>query len=261
MNFTVLGIFRTQDDINNAKAKLAAAGFQREHVDISAYRRDNKATRESDFYDYEEDEKTTGFWDWLMGDDTYSRDKYSRVAADNQVLTIYTATQAEASRAAEIMDECGALDVDEHANSARGMVTRRGAVANATTADATGKIKVVEEKMNVGKRTVETGGVRLRSRIVEKPVEETVRLREERVYIQRDAVNRPATEADFNTFKEGTVEVTEHAEVAVVEKVANVVEEISVGKEVKTNSETIHDTVRETKVEVENTKVDTRLKK
>ena len=25
MNFTVLGIFRTQDDINNAKAKLAAA--------------------------------------------------------------------------------------------------------------------------------------------------------------------------------------------------------------------------------------------
>jgi stress response protein YsnF len=77
--------------------------------------------------------------------------------------------------------------------------------------DATDKIKVIKEDLQVGKREVETGGVRLRSRIVERPVEESIRLREEHVNIERNTVDRPATEADFADFKEGTVEVTEYA--------------------------------------------------
>jgi len=44
----------------------------------------------------------------------------------------------------------------------------------------------------------------------------------------------------------------EHAEIPVVSKTANVVEEISVGKEVNERVETIRDTVRSTDVEVEN---------
>ncbi len=250
MAFTVLGIFKEQSDVNKAKKQLEAAGFHNDRVDVSPYRRDNKATKNAEYYDYEEDEKTSGFWDWLMGDDEDDRHRYSRVAADNHVLTVHAADRAEATRAAAIMDDCNALDVNKTAAAARGNVVRRGATATAKGAAATDKIKVVKENMNVGKRTVETGGVQLRSRIIEKPVEEKLRLREERVYVQRDAVNRPATEADFKTFKEGTVEVTERAEVPVVEKNARVVEEVSVGKEVGAKTETIRDTVRETKVEV-----------
>lgn len=117
--------------------------------------------------------------------------------------------------------------------------------------DATGKIKVIKEDLQVGKREVETGGVRLRSKIVERPVEESIRLREEHVNIERNTVDRPATEADFADFKEGTVEVTEYAEKPVVAKTARVVEEVSLDKEVTEREETISDTVRHTEVETE----------
>ncbi len=77
-------------------------------------------------------------------------------------------------------------------------------------------------------------------------------MREERVTVQRNPVNRPATDADLNTFKEGEVEMREHAEVPVVSKTANVVEEISIGKEVNEHEEKVSDTVRKTEVDVEN---------
>jgi len=121
----------------------------------------------------------------------------------------------------------------------------------ATTGNADQSIKIIEENLAVGKRTVETGGVRLKSRIVELPVEEQIRLRQERVNVARTTVNRPATEADFAAFKEGTVEMTESAEVPVVAKEARVVEEVSLGKEVNERNETIRDTVRKTEVDVE----------
>lgn len=78
-----------------------------------------------------------------------------------------------------------------------------------------------------------------------------MRLREEHVVVQRTPVNRPATEADFTAFKEGQVEVTESAERAVVAKEAHVVEEVSLGKQVTEREEVIHDTVRNTEVDVE----------
>ena len=109
----------------------------------------------------------------------------------------------------------------------------------------------IEESLQAGKRTEQTGGVRLRSRIVEKPVEANVRLREEHVVVNRIPVNRPAGEADFKAFKEGQVELTETAERAVVAKQAVVVEEVSLGKQVTEREEVIRDTVRNTEVDVE----------
>src|SRR3954471_1988227 len=76
-------------------------------------------------------------------------------------------------------------------------------------------IPIIEEQLEVGKRTVQTGGAYIRSRIVEKPVEESVNLQEERVYVERTPVDRPAGSTDFETFKEGVVELKEHAEVPV----------------------------------------------
>ena len=110
---------------------------------------------------------------------------------------------------------------------------------------------MLQEELRVGKREVETGGVRLRSRIVERPVEESIRLREEHVSVTRNPVSRPATEADFAGFKEGTVEMKEYAEKPVVAKEAKIVEEVSLGKEVSEREETISDTVRHTEVDTE----------
>jgi len=113
------------------------------------------------------------------------------------------------------------------------------------------KFDVVEEELAVGKREVEKGGVRVRTYIHETPVEETIRLREERVTVDRHPVDRPATDSDLNTFQQGTMEMTERSEIPVVSKQAHVVEEVVVGKEVTEREETVSDTVRRTDVEVE----------
>jgi uncharacterized protein (TIGR02271 family) len=115
------------------------------------------------------------------------------------------------------------------------------------------RIPVVEEELQVGKREVERGGVRVESRVSEKPVERDVNLKEEHVRVERHAVNRPVTNAD-EAFREGTLEVTERAEVPVVAKEARVVEEVVVNKEVGERTETVRDTVRRSDVNVEEVK-------
>ena len=110
---------------------------------------------------------------------------------------------------------------------------------------------VVQEELEVGKRAVAGGGVRVVKRVTETPVSEMVRLREEHAHVERRPVDRAATEADLANFEEGTVEVREMSEEAVVAKKARVVEEVVVGKEVTERSETVSDTVRKTDVEVE----------
>jgi|GEM_PF-3574765 len=112
-------------------------------------------------------------------------------------------------------------------------------------------IKVIEENLSVGRRNAESGGVRVRSRIVSRPVEESTRLREERVTVQRNSVNRPVTDADLEAFQKGEITMTEHTEVPVVSKTAQVVEEILAGKEVTERTETVRDTVCRTEVDVE----------
>jgi uncharacterized protein (TIGR02271 family) len=116
---------------------------------------------------------------------------------------------------------------------------------------ATQRIPVVEEQLKIGKREVERGGVRVYSRIVETPVNESIELREEHVDVQRRAVDQPISPADATAFKEQSIEMRETAEEAVVQKSAVVVEEVTISKQVNERQEQIHDTVRHTEVEVE----------
>ena len=121
-------------------------------------------------------------------------------------------------------------------------------------ADREVAIPVVEEQVQVGKRQVERGGVRVSKRVDERPVEADVNLREERVNVKRMPANRPASEADMRAFEEGSIELTEHAEVPVVGKQARVVEEVVVGKDVRERTEKVRDTVRRTDVKVEDSR-------
>jgi len=112
-------------------------------------------------------------------------------------------------------------------------------------------LPVIEEEMQVGKRTVSRGGVRVYTRVTEKPVEEQVQLRKEQVSVERRPVNRAVSGTDRDAFKEGTIEMTETSEEAVVSKQARVVEEVVVRKDAQERTETVRDTVRRTDVEVE----------
>jgi len=140
----------------------------------------------------------------------------------------------------------------EHFNDENLYRNRRQAASNDLTnsrsSEAGETIPVIREELNVGKEEVERGGIRLRSRVVETPVEEKLNLREENVNVERTPVDRPATEADL---REQEVEMRERAEVPVVNKEARVVEEVSLNKDVTERDETIRDTVRDTEVDID----------
>jgi len=140
----------------------------------------------------------------------------------------------------------------DHFNDNNLYRNRRQAASNdlsdRVSKDTEKTIPVIREELNVGKEEVERGGIRLRSRIVEKPVEEKLNLREENVNVERTPVDRTATEADL---REQEVEMRERAEVPVVNKEARVVEEISLNKDVTERDETIRDTVRDTEVDID----------
>ena len=113
-------------------------------------------------------------------------------------------------------------------------------------------LPVVEEELQVGKKKVEKGAVRVKTTVTETPVEADVHLHEERVEVKRRPVNRAVTGADVAAFQEGTIELKESAEEVVVTKKSRVVEEVVVGKKGSDKTQTVKDTVRKTDVEVEN---------
>ncbi|RDI57949.1 YsnF/AvaK domain-containing protein [Microvirga subterranea] len=124
----------------------------------------------------------------------------------------------------------------------------RDSLAGATGRDEV--IPVVEEELHVGKRDVSGGRVRIHSHMVERPVQEQVNLREERVHVERRPVDRPLSDADA-AFRDRTIEAEERRQEAVVSKEARVKEELVVRKDVDQRTETISDTVRSTEVDVE----------
>ena len=245
MNYTVVGLFKDLEKAKSASEKLIDAGFMAGDVDVSPQGGDALEAHDH----FEEDEETGGFWDWLFGEDEDTRTRYSTVGARNTVVTINTDSKTEAHRAVTVLDDLGAIDVNEEFDNVNmASASRNEFVGNDAIVDGEKTIPVVKEDIAVGKREVNTGGVSVRSTIIEKPVEENIRLRHERVYVKRNPVDR-AVDAG-NAFQDKTIEVTERNEEAVVEKTARVVEEVTVGKEVEQVNETITDTVRETDIEI-----------
>ena len=109
-------------------------------------------------------------------------------------------------------------------------------------------IPLAEEQVQVGKERVERP-VRVRRFVVERPVEQQVNLRDERVEIER----RPAqgTTVGDRAFEERTVEVRESHEIPMVNKTAQVTEEAVVRREDTERAETVRDTVRKEEIEVD----------
>ena len=89
--------------------------------------------------------------------------------------------------------------------------------------------------------------------MVERPVEEQIRLHEERINVRRTPVDRPATDADQALFQERTIEARAMSEQAVINKEVRIVEEIDVETQGSDRTETVRDTVRRTRVELEDT--------
>jgi uncharacterized protein (TIGR02271 family) len=167
------------------------------------------------------------------------------------LVTVAADTDNQADKAAGIMRQHGAVDIDQRATEwkKQGWAGRFQAD---TEAQAERTLPVTQEELAVGKRAVSEGGVRVYSRVTEQPVRKSVDLEEERVDVERRPVDRPASAGD-GSFREQSFEMRESREEPVVEKRARVVEEVKVGKKKSQRKQSVEDTVRKTDVEVQRT--------
>ncbi len=262
MTKTVVAIYDSMNKAENAANQLLNNGFSNENIDVSAgdkYSEDTHAGESG----------ISRFFKNLFGADDEKSDRYIKIGRQGYVVTVYARSDEEANRASKLLDDYGAMDVDEnyhkqlsdesyyeknrnYNDTEKPDEERKEIKKDVDISDENKTFPVIEEDIKVGKREIATGGVRIRSRIVEKPVEENLRLREEHIHVERNKVDRPATEEELNNFKDGTVEFTEHAEIPDVQKRSNVVEEVSLEKKVDHRDEVVRDKIRKTEVDVEN---------
>lgn len=291
MNHTVAAIFDSYGDAQSAMNALFNEGFASGDVKLSPSDDSREARERALRGGSAPPEEGWGigeFFRALFGKDQYSNDAgmYAEaVRRGSYLLSIDASTEAQADQAVDIVMRFNPVDLSprtEHWRSGgwtgyrsespvyteeeirneqagyQGKTTIAGAAppasATASPADVVSgetTLPVVEEQLQVGKRVVNRGGVRIYRHVTETPVQESVQLQEERVTVTRTPVDQPASATDIGALKEGVTEIRETAEEPVVAKTARVVEEVHVSKEITEHTETIKDSVRRADVEVE----------
>ncbi|SAL88056.1 Stress response protein YsnF [Caballeronia arvi] len=270
---TIIGVFDSFADAERAQSRLESEGIAR--ADMEVHRsttgdantvsgdRTTRSVTDDTGEDRVHDGPVSGiehFFKRLFGGSDEPEEighYHEAVRRGGVLLSVEVADETFVERVRDALHAEGAVDIDSRVAQWRSAgYTGYDRNAPAYTAEEIAAERqafpVVRESLDVGKREVQTGGVRVYSRVTETPVRESVSLREERATIERRAVDRPATAADL---KEGSVEIRETAEEPVITKTARVVEEVVVGKEASSRTETVNDTVRGTEVDVERTAV------
>jgi len=276
---TLIGVFDDKTSAQNAVRALQAEGVPTNHIQLM----DNSQAAEAPKDDIPWTERIANWFDSLFDDDDdkVHASHYAEAWRRGHYIVVADVESFMVDRAVTVMNANGAVDIKRRAEQWKNtgytgafdraanpytpeQRTRElgayqtqpmaGQLANQQTTSQNlaeqQAIPVVQEELAVGKRIVQRGGVRVHSYVQERPVEEQLRLREERIKVQRVPVNRPATAADM-AFRERTVDMKAMGEEPVVEKRARVVEEVIVGKEVEHREQTIKETVRRKDVQVE----------
>ncbi|MPR11391.1 YsnF/AvaK domain-containing protein [Microvirga tunisiensis] len=256
MTKTVTCLYRDRSTADAVVSRLEQAGISRGVIDVYS-------DASADLIDDLED----------AGVPRSDAHAYAEGVRRGNSLVAVECDDGEADRVVSILDSEGVLDLDERqaawrsegwqgydasvAGSTGGLTgdsdMTHARTRTADTAERDEVIPIAEEELHVGKREVDHGRVRIQSRVVERPVQEQVTLREERVDVERRPVSGEYREGALSgdPFQERTIEVEERGEEAVVSKEARVTEEVVVRKEAETRTETISDTVRKTEVDVE----------
>jgi uncharacterized protein (TIGR02271 family) len=244
----VVGLFENKRDAQAAVQALQSAGFNQSNMTFVDRASSNFATNLT----------SAGI------PDQDARIYAEGVQQGGAMIILQALNNSDAERAADILDRNNVVDISGRMQGYQQMSLNRSTSSSGTAYSNLYEggevaIPIVEEELRVGKREVEGGGVRVNTRIEETPVNEQVTLREETVDVHRKAVDRPVSQADMAAIQEGTFEVRETDEQAVVDKQARVVEEVHVKKQVGERTENIQETVRRTDVDVEQIQGETRV--
>jgi uncharacterized protein (TIGR02271 family) len=224
----------------------------------------------------------------FMGEDE-AEGYYEGIHRGQTLLSVNAQTEEQADRAASVIEEYDPIDLDAQEASwrdqgwrgrpgptggmASGAARPAGAMGQPVAGmDVTGKpsrteasgystaqgraapettsIPLAEEKLAIGRRDVQRGSVRIRSYVVQTPVEQDVQLREERVRVERVPADASFRASADDAFQERTVEMTETSQEPVIQKTVHSAGEVRVQKDVTERTEHVSDTVRRTEVEI-----------
>ncbi len=163
----------------------------------------------------------------------------------------------------------GSVDLASTAAAGAGVDSKQGSQPFAHNAapdavehvhdDASIRVPVHEEELTATKRQRQIGEVGIEKDVVEEQRTIEVPITEERVRVQRRAVDRAADASD-TAFQEGTIEVPIQGEEVQLQKQTRVTEEVEVGKEAVQRTEQATGTVRREEVRVhDNANVDPNL--
>ena len=263
---TVVAVFEDYSSADRVVRALVDAGIPRDSIEVKSNFMTGAAGR-TGYSEESHEGGISGFFHRLFGSDEADTEAghYMEAHRRGKTIVCVTAPPEQSDRAVEILNAGGATDIDRHVERFRktGYTAYDPNTAPYTSeevrrererlqvAEEGASIPVMEEEMQVGKRAVRRGGVRVYSRIVEEPVTESVELREEHVKVERRPVDRPLGSGEAERFREQSIEVAEMAEEPVVQKRTRVREEVVVGKETTRRTEQVRGNVRRTKVEVE----------
>ena len=233
----IVAVFDSAEKARAARNALMSAGISNDHMEIVEHR------------------TNTDNWTTLRNYSIPDEDchLYAEGLGRGHAMLLIRCNAAEHDRVLQLIKNQNPIDIDEHASQWRAA----GWSGRAEGAQEQ-VIPVYEEKLKVGKRVVEQGGVRVRVYTVEQPVQEGVTLRQERVAVERRPVDRPVGTAPGDAFRDRTIDVQTRQEEAVVEKEARVKEEVVVRKEADQRTQTVRDKVRRTEVDVEDDRAKTR---
>ncbi|MFL9915924.1 YsnF/AvaK domain-containing protein [Paraburkholderia fungorum] len=263
MSQVLVGVFDSFEQADQALEQLTQTGIARSNMEVHANNRttavpaeDLRIEQPGEHTEESASYKIGHFFGKLFGGGEQPAEVghyQEAVRRGGAVLTVTVVDEAQMIAVRSALHEGGAVDIEERVsqwkNSGYEEYDPNAAQYSADeTAVERQSFAVVRESLEVGKREVQTGGVRVYSRATETPVSEAVTLREEHATIERHPVDRIATAEDL---KAASVEVRETAEHPVVAKTAHVVEEVTVGKEASERTETINETLKGTEIEVE----------
>ncbi|MCY7356532.1 MAG: general stress protein [Rudanella sp.] len=232
MTQTVIGIFDDASEAQTAMQELMEAGFSRNNIDLST-QTPSDATASVSSADYRTDadhnhEKKggiMGFFASLFSDDDDDRNRYSTVGERHSILTVHAQSEDEAERAADILDDAGAIDVNERAEQYRsGLTTGVSAdplnpiygdtphvtsdSTNYGDTDSTSRNSSMNapsgtdwnsstgtNQQDMGQNMGDRGN-RNRSRIFDRSLDETNRLRDDRSWNNNESMKRPDADVD-----------------------------------------------------------------
>lgn len=234
MSTTIIAMY---DDANKAKQvvdEIVRAGVSRDAVDVLQGNGNGSSSVVGKLTDCGVEEREAKIFAEALG--------------NGGSMIAVQAPEDSAEDTFEIMNRHGARDLDQLVAEAEQPQQKQ---------EQQKSVPVVEEQVSIGKRKVLRGGVRVTSKVSERPVEETVKLREETVEVEQSKADRKLSpEEAEKAFKEQQVELAETAEEAVISKEARVVGEVSLSKSAAEREETVQATARRTDVKVEEIEAD-----